>query len=174
MYMYIFLYDKLQILIGFFLISSLWSFTEYMFHRYLLHNIFYKHHKKHHNLPNKLSIINTPMMIILVNNLLYVILLYNFKYCLHMFNMFIGLNYLSFETTHLLSHSYKGSNNIVLNAKHYHKLHHIDENVNYSFITSFWDYMFGTLSPKYTVSFTELLFGFIPLYSFFIHKKMVF
>ena len=174
MFMYMFLYDKLQLLFGFCLISSLWCFTEYIFHRYLLHKIFYKHHKKHHIFPNKLSIINTPMSIVLANTLLYVSLFYNFTYCLHMFNMFIGLNYMSFEITHLLSHSYKGTNNIVVNAKHYHKLHHIDENVNYSFITPFWDYMFGTLSSKYTVSFTELLFGFIPFYSFFIHKKTEF
>ena len=40
--------------------------------------------------------------------------------------------------------------------------------------TPFWDYLFGTLSPKYEVSFTELLFGFIPFYSFFIHKKSEF
>ena len=88
--------------------------------------------------------------------------------------IFFPLNYLSFETTHLLSHSYNGSNNIILNAKQYHKLHHINENVNYSFVTPFWDYLFGTLSPNYKVSFTELLFGFIPFYSFFIHKKSAF
>ena len=170
-YTYIFMYNTMEILFGFCFISSLWSFTEYMFHRYLLHNIFYKQHKKHHIFPNKLSIINTPMSIVLLNTLLYICLFYNFKYCLHMFQMFIGLNYLSFEIIHLLSHSYKGSNKIILNAKHYHKLHHIDENVNYSFITPFWDYIFGTLSSNYTVSFTELLFGFIPFYSFFIHKK---
>ena len=173
-YMYSFLYDKLQLLFGFFFISSLWTFTEYMFHRHLLHNILYKHHKKHHIFPNKLSIINTPMSMVIANTLFYICLLYNFKYYLHMFIMFIGLNYLSFEITHLLSHSYKGSSNIIINAKHYHKLHHIDENVNYSFVTPFWDYMFGTLSSKYAVGFAELLFGFIPFYSFVIHKKSAF
>jgi len=88
--------------------------------------------------------------------------------------IFIQLNYLVFEYVHLLTHNYKGLNNIILNAKYYHKLHHIDENVNYSFITPFWDYLFGTLSPKYDISFIELVFGFIPFYSFFIHKKQVF
>jgi sterol desaturase/sphingolipid hydroxylase (fatty acid hydroxylase superfamily) len=90
------------------------------------------------------------------------------------FCIFLPLNYLSFEFTHLLSHNYKGSNKIILNAKYYHKLHHIDENINYSFITPFWDYLFGTLSPKYNTSFIELLFGFIPFYSFLIHKKTEF
>jgi sterol desaturase/sphingolipid hydroxylase (fatty acid hydroxylase superfamily) len=85
--------------------------------------------------------------------------------------IFTPFNYLSFEITHLLSHSYNGSNNIIFNAKHYHKLHHITENINYSFVTPFWDYLFGTLSPKYNISFIELLFGFIPFYSFFVHDK---
>lgn len=168
------LYNIYDISIGFIIITSLWSFTEYIFHRYLLHNIIYRHHKKHHIYPNKLSIINTPMSMVLLTTLLYIILFYKIKFLLHMFIMFIGPNYLSFEFTHLLSHSYKGSNKIIINLKYYHKLHHIDENVNYNFITPFWDYLFGTLSPKYNISFIELLFGFIPFYSFFIHKKEVF
>jgi uncharacterized membrane protein YGL010W len=173
-YKHISIYNTIELFFGYILISTLWSFTEYIFHRFLLHNILYMHHKKHHIYPNKLSIINTPMSIVLINLLIYIFFLYNFKYFLHMFRMFIGINYLSFEITHLVSHSYKGSNNILLNAKHYHKLHHIDENVNYSFITPFWDYIFGTLSPKWEVSFIELLFGFIPFYSFFIHKNTAF
>ncbi len=88
--------------------------------------------------------------------------------------IFIPILFLEFEVVHLLSHTYNGSNNIILNAKYYHKLHHINDNTNYSFITPFWDYMFGTISPQYTVSFTELLLGFIPFYSFFIHKKSAF
>lgn len=173
-YKYVLLYDKLQLLFGLCFISSLWTFSEYMFHRHILHNILYKHHEKHHIFPNKRSIINTPMSMVIATTLFYICLFYNFKYCLHMFNMFFGFNYLSFEIIHMLSHSYKGSSNIILNAKHYHKLHHIDENVNYSFVTPFWDYMFGTLSSKYNISFTELLFGFIPFYSFVIHKKSAF
>ena len=84
--------------------------------------------------------------------------------------MYIGINYLLFEYTHLISHTYRGSNSIIMNTKLYHKLHHIDESVNYSFVTPFWDYLFGTLSSKYSVSFIELLFGFIPFYSFLIHR----
>ena len=157
-------------LYGFLFASSSWSFTEYIFHRFLLHIILYRHHKKHHIYPNKLSIINTPMTMVIINCIFY---FYIFKLFVNppiimSYYIFIGFNYLSFEIIHMLSHRYKGDSNIILNAKYYHKLHHIDENVNYSFVTLFWDYMFGTLSSKYTVSFTELLFGFIPFYSFFI------
>lgn len=49
--------------------------------------------------------------------------------------VFGPLYYISFEITHSLSHSYTGSNNIILNAKYFHKLHHIDENTNYGFHT---------------------------------------
>ena len=169
-------YSYLELLYGFLFASSIWSFTEYIFHRFLLHNILYTHHKKHHIYPNKLSIINTPMSMVIMNWILY---FYIFKlfvnpHIIVSYYIFFPLNYLSFEITHLLSHSYKGSSNIIINAKHYHKLHHIDENVNYSFVTPFWDYMFGTLSSKYIVGFAELLFGFIPFYSFVIHKKSAF
>ena len=160
---------------GFLLASSIWSFTEYMFHRFILHNILYTHHKKHHTYPNKLSLINTPMSMVVLNWILYYFifkLLVN-PHIILSYYIFFPLNYLSFETTHLLSHSYNGSNNIILNAKQYHKLHHINEHVNYSFVTPFWDYLFGTLSPNYKISFTELLFGFIPFYSFFIHTKTI-
>jgi uncharacterized membrane protein YGL010W len=171
-YMYINLYNKTELFLGFFVISTLWCFTEYMFHRFLLHNILYLHHKKHHTYPNKLSIINTPMSVVLLCTFLYICFFYKFEYYLHMFNMFIGINYLLFEITHLLSHSYKGENKIIRNAKYYHKLHHTDVKVNFSFVTPFWDYIFGTLSSQYNIGFTELLFGFIPFYSFFIHEKI--
>jgi len=161
---------------GFIVGCSTWCFTEYTFHRFMLHHFFYKHHKKHHVFPNKLSIINTPMSMVILNWYLYYFILKIFlnQQIFVSFCIFLPLNYLSFEFTHLLSHNYKGSNKIILNAKYYHKLHHIDENINYSFITPFWDYLFGTLSPKYNTSFIELLFGFIPFYSFLIHKKTEF
>jgi hypothetical protein len=169
-------YSYVDLFYGFMLASSVWSFTEYMFHRFLLHNVLYRHHKKHHIYPNKLSIINTPMSMVVLNWILYYYIFKSFvnQQIISSYYIFFPLNYLTFETTHLLSHSYSGSNNIILNAKHYHKLHHINENVNYSFITPFWDYIFGTISPQYKVSFMELLFGFIPFYSFFIHKRLAF
>ena len=95
----------------------------------------------------------------------------NFLVNVNVLLIFIPLYYLSFEITHLITHSYKGKNNVLLNAKYYHKLHHIDETTNYGFITPYWDYFFGTLSSKYKITFTELLFGFIPFYSFIMHKK---
>lgn len=168
-------YNYLDLVGGFLLSSVIYSLIDYVFH-ISLHKLFYTHHKKHHTYPNKLSIIHNSMLVVIMSmSILSYILSHNLSTVNYRCVMFIcPLNYLGFETTHLLSHTYKGSNNIILNAKQYHKLHHINENVNYGFITPFWDYMFGTLSPKYKVSFTELLFGFIPFYSFFIHKKTAF
>jgi len=86
------------------------------------------------------------------------------------FHIIGPIYYLTFEFTHLLTHSYRGSNKIILNAKYYHKLHHVEETTNYGVVTPYWDYLLGTLSPKYTMNFAELVFGFIPFYSFLIHK----
>lgn len=169
-YRCVYIYNPTEIFIGFILISSLWSFIEYIFHRVLLHTLFYAYHKIHHVYPNKLSIIHTPMSIVLLSYLSCILIFYNLTYFSYMFQMYIGINYLLFEYTHLISHTYRGSNSIIMNTKLYHKLHHIDESVNYSFVTPFWDYLFGTLSSKYSVSFIELLFGFIPFYSFLIHR----
>lgn len=161
-------YSYANLLYGFLLASTVWTFTEYIFHRFILHYLLYAHHKKHHIYPNKLSIINTPLSVVILNWFLYVFIFKLFvehKIILSYY-VFFPLNYVTFEIIHLLSHYYKGSNRIIRNAKYYHKLHHIDENINYNFVTPFWDYLFGTLSEKYKISNIELLFGYIPFYSF--------
>jgi uncharacterized membrane protein YGL010W len=162
--------SALDLLYGFLYSSFIWGYCEYSIHRYFLHHFFYQHHKKHHVFPNKLSIMHIPMLLVVFKSI------FHFSYLTYFVNLtmiliFFPLYYISFELAHLLSHFYKGNNNVMLNVKYYHKLHHIDETTNFCFMTPFWDYLFGTLSSKYNASFTELLFGFIPFYSFFIHKK---
>jgi len=166
-------YPAIYLLYGFLFASTLGSLTEYLFHRFLLHKFIHVHHKKHHTHPNKMSIIHTPMSVVVLNWLVYYFIFrqYFSRPFLLSYSVFFPLNYLAFEITHLLSHSYRGSNNIIQNAKYYHKCHHVTENTNYSFMTPFWDYLFGTLSPKYRVGLDELAFGFIPFYSFFIHDS---
>ena len=158
-------YGLLTLIIG--------EFNEYAFHRFALHHLLHKHHNKHHTYPNKLSIIHTPALLIILLIVCTYLLIHKFtNKKIETISLIFGPTYfLLFEFTHLISHSYKGSNNIMVNAKYYHKLHHIDDTVNYGFITPIWDYIFGTLSSKYNMSFLELLFGFIPFASFFIHKK---
>jgi uncharacterized membrane protein YGL010W len=161
--------SSLELVYGFFYSSFIWGYCEYSIHRYLLHDYFYQHHKKHHTFPNKLSIMHIPMLLVVFKSIFHFSYL-NFFVNLNILLIFLPLYYISFEITHLLSHFYKGKNNVMLNAKYYHKLHHVHESTNFSFLMPFWDYFFGTLSPNYKVSFTELLFGFIPFYSFFIHQ----
>ena len=169
---YIKQYSLINLISGFLFSSIVWTFTEYMFHRYLLHKFFYHHHKKHHDFPNKKSIIHTPMLLGLINWFVYMGL---FQYILSKqtqtsYYIFFPLNYLAFEYTHLLTHSYVGKNNIISNAKQYHRQHHFTPETNYSFVTPFWDYWFGSLHSEYSVSMEELLLGFLPFYSFYIHK----
>jgi hypothetical protein len=126
----------------------------------------YTHHKKHHQNPLKLTLVTTPMSLVCLNTAAWMLAFQQNMYLYHMFTMFIGVNYLAFESIHLLAHSYTGSNHIVLNAKQYHKFHHCNKQVHFSFQTPLWDYIFGTLTPAYQVSWYELLLGFIPFYSF--------
>ena len=163
-------YDYLNLFYGFLITSCIWSLTEYIFHRFILHYILIKEHLKHHKFPNKLSIIHTPMFFVTINWFIYQSIFKNIfsPPILVSYYIFFPLFYLSFEITHLLTHSYQGKNKIILGAKSYHKLHHINDKVHYSFVTSFWDFLFGTLSPKYHVSWLELMFGFIPFYSFLV------
>jgi 2-hydroxy fatty acid dioxygenase len=164
-------YSVVSLLIGFLFSSTVWTFTEYAFHRFLLHEFFYHHHKKHHDFPNKKSIIHTPMFLVIANWFLYMSVFQRvLSYPLQIsYYIFFPLNFLAFEYIHLLSHSYTGNNAIILNAKKYHKQHHYTANTNYSFVTPFWDYWFKTLNSEYSVSNAELLLGFLPFYSFMIH-----
>jgi uncharacterized membrane protein YGL010W/sterol desaturase/sphingolipid hydroxylase (fatty acid hydroxylase superfamily) len=173
-YSYVYMYNQYSITdlcYGGFFASTVWTFTEYIFHRYLLHNMFLSHHQKHHDYPNKKSIIHTPMLLVVLNWFVYLGIVQNILSdpVKLSYYIFFPLNYLAFEYTHLLSHSYIGNNNIIINAKNYHRQHHFTYTTNYSFVTPFWDYLFGTLHPDYSISFNELLFGFLPFYSFMIH-----
>jgi len=113
------------------------------------------------------------MILVVLNWFVYMTI---FKYILSRplqvsYYIFFPLNYLAFEYTHLLSHRYTGNNNIILNAKYYHRQHHFTNNTNYSFMTPFWDFLLGTLNSEYSVSYSELLLGFLPFYSFMIHNS---
>lgn len=173
-YIYNILYNNykcIDLFIGFIFSGFIASITEYLFHRFLLHHFFYKHHSKHHDLPNKISIIHTPMGLVVFNWIVYYYIFSNIlnKELVDAYYIFFPLYYLSFEFAHLLSHTYTGSNKFIRNIRYYHKLHHNNKNINYSFITPFWDCLFGTLSPDYNITFIELLFGYIPFYSFMCH-----
>lgn len=147
-----------------FLSAGLYSILEYGIHRFALHRIFHNHHNKHHLHPTKTSLLFSPMVVILcMGGVVYYLCSQKARPIIFT----IGpLYYIAFELTHAFSHKYKGPNKILVNAKQFHKVHHINETTNYGFLTPFWDYIFGTLSPTYTVCVTELVLGFIPFYSF--------
>lgn len=160
-------YNYMDTLNGFILSSFIYSFIDYGFHLFL-HKVFYTHHKKHHDYPNKLSIIHNSMSVVVV--LMYI--MYNLLYCVIgsksvcYLCIFGPMYYLLFEYVHLLSHTYTGKNRMLNNMKYFHKLHHIDSDTNYGFLTPFWDYMLNTLNSKYKINVIDIVFGFIPLLTF--------
>ena len=167
-------------LYGFLLASIIWSLSEYLFHGIFLHKLFYKFHEKHHIYPTKISTITNPMILVIITWIFYYNLLKIFvnTQILYVYGIFFPLYYLLIEFAHLYSHKYNGNNYIIQNIKEYHKLHHSNkQNENFCFTSPFWDYLFGSMNESYTITFIELLFGFIPLYSFtiryFVNNKII-
>jgi sterol desaturase/sphingolipid hydroxylase (fatty acid hydroxylase superfamily) len=166
-----------QLFYGFIYAGWIWSTIEYIFHAFILHILLYSHHKAHHTYPNKRSTIHVPMianagtMLIswLTNYLITGSMVASYEY--KMWLLWIPWYYLLFEFTHLWSHEYRGTNPVIKNAKYYHKLHHVDDKTNYGFVTPFWDYVFGTISPSYEISFAELMLGPFPFYAFALHSN---
>ena len=160
---------------GFFVASTLWTLTEYAFHRWLLHGVAHAHHHKHHQYPNKRSLIHTPMSLVVANGLLYRFVLpwVVSRTLLDALVVFFPLLYLSFEATHYMTHSYTGDISVLVNTRQYHKLHHQAPMTNYSFLTPLWDWLCGTLHPAYPVTAWELWLGMLPFYSFAMHPRQL-
>lgn len=63
--------------------------------------------------------------------------------CLKLVGLYVGYGVLLYNTTHLYSHS---------SSSTYHRLHHTNPRYNFGISSPVWDYLFGTLHRRYTVS----------------------
>ena len=131
--------------------NMLWYITEYFYHRFLQHGRLYFTHKNHHIYPMKLKFIHLSFII---TQGLCPMLIYLFFNRLAIFAMFL-LNGILFEFCHLFSH-FKLDTTIkrqFKTAKEYHKMHHLDENVNFGFLSPSYDYIFNTLAHDIDTSY---------------------
>jgi len=160
-------YNRYDLWVGFIVSSFVWTFIEYATHR-ILHAFFHKLHDKHHTRPSLVRYIHTPFFI----HILYYCTVYQmFRFTMKpehtaMLGIFGPLYYLMFEMTHLTAHTSNELLKPLAIAKQYHKIHHIEHNTNYGFTSPFWDWVFGTLSQQYTVTWYGLILGPLPFYTF--------
>lgn len=148
-------------IIGYFLLGLfVWTFTEYVLHRFLFHwqppgkigeRIHFVFHGVHHDYPSDSKrLVMVPTVSIPLATLFYFL----FKLIVGPFNVapfFCGfiLGYLFYDMTHYAIHHYNFKSNFWLDLKHHHMLHHYkDMNHGYGVSSKIWDYVFRTTFGK--------------------------
>jgi len=133
--------------------AALWTLTEYLMHRLVLHNVpyFKRLHDAHHDSPK--ALIDTPIWASLT--VLVAIVLAPSYWALGPckglgFTFGMTLGYLLYSVTHHAMHFWSfGHDTYLYRCKHRHALHHYSEvEGNFGVTTPFWDYVFGTALPE--------------------------
>jgi len=139
-----------SIVVSFLFGLFVFTFVEYVIHRWLLHNpksVFYPLHNAHHNAPEAISAGLFPQSFVV---LMPVWLLLTYGFHLNGASFFLcGLSAgnFYFGMLHSLEHSVR------INQVPFrwlqgrwaaHGVHHKLDHTNYGVMTSFWDYVFGT------------------------------
>lgn len=127
-----------------------WTFTEYYFHRFLMHNAnseIYKIHMHHHKHPADIKVTGFQRIIFLITGLPLIILsIYLDNYFTCFVGMYIG--FVVYSYLHVILHHRYGKY-ILPNVQIAHIHHHGKyPETGYSFSTILWDYMFDTMAPK--------------------------
>jgi sterol desaturase/sphingolipid hydroxylase (fatty acid hydroxylase superfamily) len=130
---------------------ALWTFAEYLLHRFVLHHwpYFVDMHMAHH--AETQEMIGAPTIFSVaffyVTSFLPLWLAFGSGIALPVFAGFIT-GYLGFDAVHYAVHHVQGQNRILRAWKKMHAIHHHgDADTNYGVLTDFWDRVFGTYSP---------------------------
>jgi len=130
--------------------SIFYTFSEYWFHRVILHYILHGAHNNHHRRPTMLRIIATPIIPLTAVDclaVLLVILICGKKYA-YGINCGIATGQILMDVTHVLFHS-KYRPWFLEAGRSYHNYHHYrSDDEAHGLTTPFWDMLFGTL-PKH-------------------------
>jgi sterol desaturase/sphingolipid hydroxylase (fatty acid hydroxylase superfamily) len=133
-----------------------WTFFEYLFHRFLFHfqpkspslkKIFYLLHEVHHEYPNdRLRLVLPPVESILFALLAYVII--SSLLPLQMFYPFVmgfAAGYLTYDMLHYSVHHRPMKGEFAQFFKQHHLRHHFQEgDRGFGVSSPLWDYVFGT------------------------------
>ena len=126
--------------------AVVYTFLEYLFHRWLLHHVLHQVHNNHHKRPRNLRIITTPILPVQLYDFLVILLLMCVvgREIAYAINCSISFGQCVMDSVHVLFHSsfrpwYLES------ARSYHSHHHfIESETAHGLTTSFWDIVFGT------------------------------
>jgi len=137
-----------------------WTFTEYILHRFVFHwkppgkfgeRIHFIFHGVHHDYPSDSKRL---VMVPTVSIPLAALFFFLFKALLggvHVFPFFSGflIGYLFYDMTHYAVHHFNFKSKFWLDLKHHHMLHHYKDMHNgYGVSSKFWDLIFRTTFGK--------------------------
>jgi sterol desaturase/sphingolipid hydroxylase (fatty acid hydroxylase superfamily) len=129
---------------------AIWTFAEYLLHRFVLHHwpYFVDMHQAHHDEAQEM--IGAPTIFSLaffyVTIYLPLLLAFGMGNALPIFSGFIA-GYLAFDAVHYSVHHLQGQNRVLRFWKKLHAIHHHgNADTNYGVLTDFWDRVFGTYS----------------------------
>jgi len=127
-----------------------WTFTEYYFHRFIMHDSksnSYQSHMYHHKNPSHIKVTGLHRTIICLTGVAIISLA---VYLDNYFTCFAGfyIGFVIYSLLHVILHHRYGKY-IVPRVQIAHIHHHGKyPETGYSFSTIVWDYMFGTMAPK--------------------------
>jgi sterol desaturase/sphingolipid hydroxylase (fatty acid hydroxylase superfamily) len=137
-----------------------WTFTEYVLHRFVFHwmppgkigsRMHFIFHGVHHDYPSDSKRL---VMVPTISIPLALLFFFLFKFIigdLNVFPFFAGFitGYLFYDMTHYAVHHFNLKSKFWLDLKHHHMLHHYkDMDHGYGVSSKFWDLIFRTMFPK--------------------------
>ena len=137
-----------------------WSFTEYMLHRFIFHfvpksgwgkRIHFMFHGVHHDFPNDSTRLVMPPVVSIPLAVLFYVLFTNILGAHYLPPFFAGfiLGYLSYDLTHYAVHHFSFHGKVALFLKQQHMRHHyMDPDSNFGVSSPLWDFVFGTFAKK--------------------------
>ncbi|MEM7013121.1 MAG: sterol desaturase family protein [Verrucomicrobiota bacterium] len=127
---------------------AIWTFLEYLLHRYLLHgprSAAKRGHTRHHREP--LTPLGSPVLSVAAT----MFVVWFLAWCLIpldlacYFALGLTFGYFHFAFFHDVIHHWKYSERFFPTLFYSHEVHHKKPKVNYGTTTLFWDWVFGTL-----------------------------
>jgi len=138
----------------------IWSFTEYMLHRFVFHfapksgwgkRIHFMFHGVHHDYPNDSTRLVMPPVVSIPLAFIFYVLFLNILGAHYLPPFFAGfiLGYLSYDLTHYAVHHFSLHGKAGLFLKQQHMRHHyMDPDNNFGVSSPLWDIVFGTFVKK--------------------------
>ncbi len=137
-----------------------WSFTEYILHRYVFHfvpksewgkRIHFMFHGVHHDYPNDSTRLVMPPVVSIPLAVVFYFVFMKILGSFYLPPFFAGfiLGYLTYDLTHYAVHHFSLHGKFSLYLKQQHMRHHyMDPDANYGVSSPMWDFAFGTYTKK--------------------------